>query len=135
MKTSEGTKYLLCDGSEIPSSYPKLRSLMTHTPDLRDRVPQGAGAYAVNTAIEAALPNVTGYFFIYGGDYGSSPTPLSGPFYSGGYERGILESGSSFSFRRFYLYFDSSRCSAIYKNDCTTVQPPALAVTFYIKAK
>ena len=128
LKTTEGSKYLLCDGSEIPSSYPKLRSLMTHTPDLKDRVPQGAGAYAINTKIEAALPNITGWIETH---YAA-----------------ITTSGAFFQQRGTYLYFptadskyynragfDASRCSPIYRDNCTTVQPPALAVAFYIKAK
>ena len=127
LKTSEGSNYLLCDGSEIPSSYLKLRSLMTHTPDLRDRVPQGAGVYAVNTMIEAALPNIKGSFT--GDDYWHS-----GAFYriaSGNVNRRLeIAPGQGDTYG-----FNATRCSPIYKDNCTTVQPPALALNFYIKAK
>ena len=134
LKTSEGSKYLLCDGSQIPSSYSKLRTLMTHTPDLRDRVPQGAGAYAVNTKIEAAIPNISGGL---GGPItaGGYSYVVSGPFYTNGATglNGIYQWSGSYNNRP--LFFDASRCSSIYKDDCNTVQPPALALNFYIKAK
>ena len=129
LKTSEGAKYLLCDGSEIPSSYPKLRNLMTHTPYLRDRVPQGAGTYAVNTSIEAKLPNIRGTIAI---------TRSNGWIYSGAFvPGGDSLPNSTYSFGEYgkYLYFDASKYNSIYSDDCTTVQPPALAVNFYIKAR
>ena len=129
LNTSEGSKYLLCDGSEISAAYPKLRSLMTHTPDLRDRVPQGAGAYAVNTSIEAALPNITGKIII---DY-AQPITVAGALFSylgtNKYNSGAGTVGNN------GISFDASRSSSIYKDGCTTVQPPAIAVNFYIKAK
>lgn len=129
LKTSEGSKYLLCDGSAIPSSYTKLKTLMTHTPDLRDRVPQGSGAYSVGSQIEAALPNITGSVTI---NY-SMPITISGALYSWtGVNRYSSSGGTN---GNNGLAFDASRCSSIYKNGCTTVQPPALAVAFYIKAK
>lgn len=31
--------------------------------------------------------------------------------------------------------FDASRCSFVYKNDVTTVQPPAMTINYYIKVK
>ena len=128
LKTSEGAKYLLCDGSEVPSSYPKLRTLMTHTPDLRDRVPQGAGAYAVNTSINAGLPNITGWW---------RQTRTNGVAASGAIsywsEYGISSSYSG-SYNGMVMYFNAAWSSPIYGNS-NTVQPPALAVAFYIKAK
>ena len=129
LKTSEGSKYLLCDGSEVPSTYPKLRSLMTHTPDLRNRVPQGAGAYAVNTAIEAGLPNIRGE---YQDDIGYA-SAISGAFYHSGWSLRASQDRGYYGYTE--MYFDASRCSSIYKDDCTTVQPPALAINFYIKAR
>ncbi len=112
---------------------------MTHTPDMRDRVPQGFGVYAVNSKIEPALPNIfgsfglgqkAGYNFV-GGWYGGS-----GAFYhiSSNINASVEIQGSITDNNRS-MGFDASRCSSIYKNDCTTVQPPALAVAFYIKAK
>ena len=102
---------------------------MTHTPDLRDRVPQGAGTYAINSAIEAGLPNIVGTL---PAPQGSSRY-LSGPFYC------ITTVNSSMSepygSGDELWGFDASRYNSIYSNDCSTVQPPALAVNFYIKAK
>ena len=133
LKTSESSKYLLCNGSEVPSSYPKLRMLMTHTPDLRDRVPQGTGVYAVNTQIESGLPNIKGGWVV----NWYSAALMSGPFYVYQTTSNKLHaniSGGTYEYQHD-TYFDASRCSSVYKDDCTTVQPPALAVAFYIKAK
>ena len=129
LNTSEGSKYLLCDGSEISAVYPKLRSLMTHTPDLRDRVPQGSGIYAVGSQIEPALPNIRGTIAI---------TRMNGWVYSGAFVPGsdsIPNSDYSSGGYGKYLHFDASKYNSIYSDDCTTVQPPAIAVNFYIKAK
>ena len=135
LKTTEGSKYLLCDGSEIPASYSKLRTLMTHTPDLRDRVPQGAGAYSVGTQIEPELPNITGYLSFRSGHGGEALFDAYGAFYSqlGDY---ALSYEMTETYRRHYTAnLNASRSSNIYKDGCTTVQPPALAVNFYIRAK
>ena len=135
LSTSEGSKYLLCDGSEIPSSYAKLRSLMTHTPDLRDRVPQGAGVYTVNSIIEPALPNITGSFIGLDENFDSLGW-WGGAFY---YIQAIrcmnTNSSASGNSGEVSTIFNASRCSSIYKDGVNTVQPPALAVNFYIKAK
>ena len=134
LSTIEGSKYLLCDGSEIPSTYPKLRLLMTHTPDLRDRVPQGAGAYTVNTKIEPELPNITGYLSFRSGHNGEALFDAYGAFYSqlANYSRSYEMTSTDQKHYRAYL--NASRSSNIYKDGCTTVQPPALALNFYIKA-
>ena len=128
LKTSEGSKYLLCDGSEVSAAYPKLRSLMTHAPDLRDRVPQGSGIYAVETQIEAALPNITGFIAVPRNNGLWCSGALYYPY------NGTSNSDSYSGSQGTTIGIDASRCSSIYKNDCTTVQPPALAVAFYIKA-
>ncbi len=131
LKTSEGSKYLLCDGSDIPSAYSKLRTLMSHTPDLRDRIPQGAGVYEINKKIEAALPNIYGHF-------SAQNVNLVGPtgaFYQISYSSNTLYGAGVTKGANEHCYIDASLCSSIYKNSCTTVQPPALTVNFYIKAK
>ena len=139
LKTTEGSKYLLCDGSEIPSNYPKLRSLMTHTPDLRDRVPQGAGAYAVNTKIEPELPNIYGSVRIDPSGTGNYAEHFGyGAFYDAYYSKWCGKydlSSVQYKYGCTHAGFDASRISTIYKDDCNTVQPPAVAVNFYIKAK
>lgn len=135
LKTYEGEKYLLCDGSEVPSSYPKLRILMTHTPDLRDRVPQGTGAYNVGTQIEAALPNIKGYIgniHAYAQEFNNEGALYR--YFSNG-RAGSPESPAISLYDWVAIGIDASRCSTVYKNKCDTVQPPALAVAFYIKAK
>ncbi|MCR4944748.1 MAG: hypothetical protein K5986_09960 [Clostridium sp.] len=102
---------------------------MLNTPDLRDRIPQGAGKYAAGVYIEAGLPNITGRL----DTDGMSSTGGNGAFYT--YflpNEGTLGESSYYSIDGFG--FDASRCSSIYgKSD--TVQPEALAVNFYIKAK
>ena len=136
LNTSEGSKYLLCDGSEIPSAYTKLRKLMTHTPDFRDRVPQGASMYALGTQIEAALPDLLGEFYIiYYAKY-SSYTP-KGVFKIGNetYPNPDIWARELPGWNEGRVNFQASNYSNIYKENCTTVQPPALAVNFYIKAK
>lgn len=129
LKTSEGRKYLLCDGSQVPAEYSKLRSLMTHVPDLRDRVPQGAGTKVLGTTIEAGLPNITGTFSAsISGDDG-----VNGVFYWSDPYYWWTNAGAGKSRTRWF-YFNAARCSAIYGKS-STVQPPAVAVNFYIKAK
>ncbi len=105
---------------------------MTHTPDLRDRVPQGAGAYVVNTKIESGLPNITGYWGDWVGYQYTGGESNNAFWHDGWAQRGSQDSGY---YGYAYMYFNASRCSSVYKDDCTTVQPPAVAVNFYIKAK
>ena len=106
---------------------------MTHTPDLRDRLPQGAGTYVVNSFIDPALPNIKG-----------------GPILNWAYHFAswgaieiydVANNWADYTFdtiQGYRLYsseLNASRCSSIYRDDCNTVQPPALAVNFYIKAR
>ncbi|MCR4944746.1 MAG: phage tail protein [Clostridium sp.] len=132
LSTAEGSKYLLCDGSLINSTlYPKLASLMSNTPNLINRVPQGAGQYITGTTIEAGLPNITGI-----ARCGYATTwyySFTGPFYQAGGYGALIEAGRNGN--TMNLGFDASKCSPVYRNDINTVQPPALAVNFYIKAK
>ena len=129
LKTTEGKNYLLCDGSEVPSTYPKLRALMTHTPNLSDRVPWGAGTFNPGKYLDAGLPNITGHF---DADVSWHNT-RGGAFYDGGTRNtvGTEDHGGTDLFR---TYFDASRSNPIYgKSD--TVRPPSLVVQFYIRAK
>ena len=50
--------------------------------------------------------------------------------YSGSWDKGSGDAG----FWGFGV-FDASHCSAVYRNDIDTVQPPAVTVNYYIKAK
>ena len=102
---------------------------MPNTPNLKDKVPQGTGQYTVGTEIEAGLPNIIGEVGLTGwSNYVTHPGVFRPKtiFYDS--LRGDGGQGQVWS-------FDASRCSSIYRNDITTVQPPALAVNFYIKAK
>ena len=132
LSTSEGSKYLLCNGSAVPSRYPKLQSLMTHTPDLRNRVPQGSGKYSAGTKIEAGIPNIRGGLIV--NWYVSAA--MTGPFYISSTDSSyISNAGYGTYFYQHNTFFDASRVSSIYRNDINTVQPAAVAVNFYIKAK
>lgn len=129
LKTSEGKNYLLCDGSEVPSTYPKLRALMTHTPNLTDRVPWGAGTFTPGAYLDAGLPNIKGYINVdvsWDASYG-------GAFYYGGVYNTVgtdLHGGTNVERR----YFDASRSNPIY-GASDTVRPPSVVVQFYIRAK
>ena len=84
---------------------------------------------SVTTKIEAGLPNITGSIDATA-NAGANPVAL-GVFYETiiGYgDDGHLDD----EYRRFM--FDASRCSSIYGNS-TTVQPPALTINYYIRAK
>lgn len=99
-------------------------------PDLRGRFLQGNDIGG--TIIEPALPNITGQYFDDGFDRG--PSLSSGSFYPvwTGMQRC---SHSGVAYGGYILNFDASRSSSIYRNSCTTVQPPAVTVRYYIRAK
>lgn len=127
---SEKKKYLLCDGSSFNATeYPKLAALIgTTLPDLRGQFLQGAYSLAdANKRIEAGLPNITGLF-----THINFINP-SGAFYYNGFchwtaaTEGVGDATS-------YVRFDASRSNPIYGRS-TTVQPPALTVRYYIRAK
>ena len=135
--TAEGNNYLYCDGSSFDSlSYPKLYSVLgTNTlPDLRGRTLWGSdvgGNYR-----DAGLPNIEGSFIagytISGPDNGSNDgVPMSGSFhgkYTGTRNYAIANYAGG------TLYFDASLSNSIYGNS-DIVQPPAVTVRFYIRAK
>lgn len=134
-KTSEGRNYLPCDGRAVSSNYPRLQALMSHTPNLSDRVAWGAGSYTAGTYLDAGLPNITGTV------KGISP--------NAGYGE-IVDISGAFSVRYgvhcythqdnreywdgTYYSFDASHSNPIYGLS-TTVRPPSLVVQFYIRAK
>ncbi len=90
-----------------------------------------------NTVVEAGLPNITGTFIagytILGPDNGRDDgMPRTGAFY--GKNTGTRNYAIA-NYNGGTLYFDASRCSLVYRNDITTVQPPAVTVRYYIRAK
>ncbi len=119
---------------------------MTYTPDLRDRVPQGSGAHTVNTLVEAGLPNIIGSILEYNGLALAGHT---GAFYK---TQNVNLAWETYpyndrSYRRYFLFdaeegrkywhnqlYGITPNNIIYGNS-STVQPPALIVNFYIKAK
>lgn len=138
--TSEASKYLYCDGSNYDiSKYPKLYKVLgTNTlPDLRDRFLQGndvAGTY-----LEGGFPNIKGVigafdtWLLYKGGHRN----IGGAFYAGP-NLGRLDgegisSGGGDNF--IDIYFDASKYNSIFRDDVTTVQPPAVTVRYYIRAK
>lgn len=125
-KTMEGKNYLLCNGQEVPYTYPKLRALMTHTPNLTDRVPWGAGTFTPGTYLDAGLPNITGAF---GYSAEESGFFAEGAFYLLGHGPGAPLDGGSYS-----VGFNASLVNPIYGRS-NTVRPPSLVVQFYIRAK
>lgn len=96
-------------------------------PDWRDRVPQGANGN-LGELIAPALPNLKGQV----GVCGQAP-----------YSDGVLfatiagqkaMSGNAYLGADSRFDFDASRTNPIYKDDCDTVQPPAFAINYIIKA-
>lgn len=96
-------------------------------PDWRDRVPQGANGN-LGELIAPALPNLKGQV----GVCGQAP-----------YSDGVLfatiagqkaMSGNAYLGADSRFDFDASRANPIYKDDCDTVQPPAFAINYIIKA-
>ena len=75
------------------------------------------------TTVEAGLPNIKG------GAHGPSGISATGAFTVS--PSASLAGGSSSSLREGDLYFDASRSSSIYKDDCDTVQPPAYLVNIW----
>lgn len=108
---------------------------MANTPNLKDRVPQGAGTYTIGTEIEAGLPNIKGVFSGVGDYEEDDPAKVvTGPFYIAKRFGGVKNANDSDSTQDDLYGFNATRCSSIYGKS-NTVQPPALAVNFYIKAK
>lgn len=133
--TLEASKYLYCDGSTFSSAaYPKLAALIgTTLPDLRDRVLQGNDVGG--TRIEAGLPNIIGYG-LYLLDPGELETTGGGAF-SVWWKRlpsSVHYGGNPKDDWDMVIDFNASRCSPIYGRSAT-VQPPAVTVRYYIRAK
>lgn len=94
-------------------------------PDFRNRVAWGASDFGY---VEAGLPNITGKF---GAINTVGGFTADGAFY---------DLGSAYDCDYDYIGgrligFDASRSSSIYKNDITTVQPPAVKVRWLARWK
>ena len=89
-------------------------------------LPQGAIAYR-----EAGLPNIWGQFAAKSHSYDIG-WPAKGAFYAtvfGNGPKGVLGTNIECAWK-----FDASRCSPVYGLS-TTVQPSAVAVNYFIKAR
>ncbi len=138
------TGYLACDGSEISKTdYADLYKVIGNSfgtptdttkfklPDLRNRFIQGADGN-LGRYVEEGLPNITGNFNTY--DYKLADTegcltknirnPNSGADIASG--SGVVSPYTQF-------LFDASNSNSIYGNS-NTVQPPAVCITYIIKA-
>ena len=84
---------------------------------------------------EAALPNLTGFLSFRSGHAGEALFDASGIFYSqvANYARSYQMTATDQ--RHYRAFFNASRCSSVYKNDCNTVQPPAFTVMYIMKIK
>ena len=134
--TSEAGKYLYCDGSTFDTAkYPKLYAVLgtNQLPDLRNRFLEGADVG--NQIIEAGLPNIIGGFSL-GMNlvWPEKPHPYGACFFSGR-GNGVTDFAGYGNNKYLTISFNASRYSHIYKDDINTVQPPALTVRYYIRAK
>lgn len=128
---TEGGTWLLCNGQSCVA-YPALVAIVGSTvPNLHGRFLEGT-VTSPRTFLEAGLPNITGAFNSeaqWGGVTGYALA--TGAFYPVASSRSHL--GSDTGGGNHDLYFDASRCSAIY-GASDTVQPAAYLVMYYIKA-
>ncbi len=144
---SEAKRYLFCDGSTYDTSkYPKLYAVLgtNKLPKLNDnRFLQGSttgGTYK-----EAGLPNITGKITCMDGQNDSGniePLTIADHFENKGslkigdstYTRSLDYGDDLTDFAMRSISFDASWSNAIYGKS-STVQPPAMTVRFYIRAK
>lgn len=89
-------------------------------PDFDDRVIWGTNTASDFGYVSAGLPNITGYAGRIDGGSGAY-----GAFYPNG-KAGKLENKSGEP--DYKVYFDAHRSNGIYRDDITTVQPPAIKV-------
>lgn len=154
--------YLLCDGTAIgtisgdiiTTDYPELFKVLSSNsnfistnseeqpepvisvssicvPDLKDRFIQGKSANTnVGDKKEAGLPNITGSFSAHNGDSAQSSGAISHTQGDQWVKYGAtIRGGYTFNFD-----LDASKSNAIY-GASDIVQPPALILGYYIKAK
>ncbi|MCD8378250.1 MAG: phage tail protein [Candidatus Gastranaerophilales bacterium] len=136
--------FLLCDGSEVAvDDYEDLYDVIGTTygssdsttfclPDLRNRTLWGAGTYSLGDYVESALPNIKGEFRLSGTEGSSAVTGA----FTADTKGGSWGKGHDNSKSNPLMVFDASTYNSdttVYSDDCTIVQPPALAVKFIIK--
>ena len=131
--------WLLCDGSELSrTTYADLFNAIGvlynkeddedatkfRIPDLTSRFIEGFGEKNVGEYLEAELPNVTGYMDL-----------NTWAFYAwGAFSARYNATGPSGTlYQRSVIDFSLSADCDIYKDECETVQPPALIMKYIIK--
>ena len=133
--------YLLCDGNEFDvNKYPELFNLLgsNRTPDLRNKTIFGAGNKQLGDATDGALPNIT---YTLSGDWSRTDN-----INSAGRQNGAIKIDTwsavnynigtgGYSIRNVLKEtFDAARCSTVYKDGQTFVEPASLIVNFIIRA-
>lgn len=114
--------------SVISSDTPPFLSYRTWQQVGQGRVLWGAdSSHAAGSTISAGVPDVFGSFNVVGVE-DSTQNTFSGAFYKNG-SKSYFGAGHS-NGSQPTIAFDASRSNAIYGNS-STVQPPALVVTFY----
>lgn len=130
-----------CDGSTIDNmatNYPQLYAILGTNvlPNYSGRVPLGASS-AINTTVNAGLPNINGKFVFHGfmedGSGASVIQDTTGVFEAEAPQNSYAY-GSPHSNATSYakVGIDASRSSSIYGSS-TTVQPPAVKVAVLIR--
>ena len=129
--------WLECNGQAISASaYPELATIMGSTvPDLRGRVLQERDtSHAVGQKIEAGLPNITGdahidYAWFRGSAYAHGSFGAGNSLVSN-----ITTAGNDVRRTCYWIDFNASRSNPVY-GASETVQPPAYAVRYLIRAR
>lgn len=147
--TYAGTKtpggYLFCDGSAVSrTTYSKLFEAIGTTygngdgsttfnlPKINDNrfIEYVSTSDTIGEQKEAGLPNIVGKF--YGPRVNTASGSATGAF--GVEQTGYEYSASDDSGSLYHNFtFDASKCSDVYKDDVTTVQPKSITLRAYIK--
>ncbi len=134
--------YLLCNGAAVErSTYAALFAAIGTTfgagngsttfnlPDLRGRTLWGANTAApLGQVLQAGLPEIQGQFTAYGYAAGGP----SGVFSVTTVSKSVLTYGSGENTNSNHYNFKASRSNSIYGGS-STVQPPAVAINYFIK--
>lgn len=138
--------YLMCNGAAVSrTTYANLFAVIGTTygegngsttftlPNLTDRFIQGSST--AGTIKEAGLPNITGTILSVGEDFGlfaPMEVTTTGAFVRGNEKGRRRGGGDSSTFNPTTLTFDASKSNSVY-GASNTVQPPAVAMRYYIK--
>lgn len=134
--------YLVCNGANVSrETYADLFAVIGATfgsgdgsttftlPNLIDKFAQGSAT--VGTAVEAGLPNITGWTLL-ASTTNSDPAYYSGALSTQDIALYRVTNSGTLGYTKNQLNFDASKSNPIYGNS-TTVQPPALTLLPCIK--